>query len=176
MGDTIKKHTLASFSKYYNDIYNNADRICKEINLCKWEQNCDGTFSCIINRVNSEKHCSDYLETDGCCIELCKNPSEYSDDIIKKRQHNKKTGCTIKSIKCKLHFCAGLGKMAEKDENIKIALCKIENLRKMFSTQYEELWKTVPFGVSKSIYLEYFKKIYMKKIIEDKALQDASGS
>lgn len=153
-------NSIASFTRFYRNMCDKADSIFRESNLCQWERNSDGTFSCFINRRNSQNRPPELKETDGCCIELCKNPGDFNDAVIKRRQHSKKTGCLIKSLKCKLHICSGLIQMSENNPAVKKYIDEILALQKMFINKYEKLWRDVPYAASKSAYTKYFLKHY----------------
>jgi hypothetical protein len=98
------------------------------------------------------------METDGCCIELCKRPNDFNDGNAKRKQHSKRFGCLVKSLKCKLHICTRLNELSNEDG--RKCIDEIEKLKKDFSDKYSEVWKAVPFGSAKSIFIKYFKKIY----------------
>ena len=148
---------MKAFSKFYDEICARADAIFKESNMCQWEKNYDGTFSCITNRQNSKNRPYEFKETDGCCIELCKNPAEFCDSLITKRQHNPKRGCLVKSLKCKLHVCDPLIKMAESNAALRQSIFEIEELQKAFNARYPTLWREIPFAAAKVVYVKFYK-------------------
>jgi len=152
--------------KDYDSIYEQAGIIFTENNLCQWERNRDGSHSCIVNRLNSRKNKSRFIDTDGCCISVCKNPKEYDDKIIKRKQHNDKKGCLVKSLKCRLHICKYLRESNNPDT--REAVKKLNKLVNSFRLKYDLLWKSVPFGSSKEIWIEFYKK-YMNKLQRKKS-------
>ena len=156
------KGSTAAFSKFYDKICGQADAIFRESNICQWEKNSDGTVSCITNRQNSKNRPFEFKETDGCCIELCKNPAEFLDVVIRKKQHNPKKGCLVKSLKCKLHICDVIIRMSENNPEIKKHVAALEELQKMFTGRYEKLWYDIPYAASKAVYIKYFKWYYRK--------------
>ena len=157
------KVSTAAFLKFYDEICSKADAIFRESNICQWEKNSDGTISCITNRQNSKNRPLEFRETDGCCIELCKNPREFSDTVIKKKQHNPKKGCLVKSLKCKLHICDLLVKMSEKNADIKRHITELEELQKMFTDRYKKLWLDIPYAASKAVYVKRFKRLNLAR-------------
>jgi hypothetical protein len=158
------KHTdsCLSFSQFYDTICDKADALFRESNMCQWETNSDGTVSCITNRQNSKNRPCKFKETDGCCIELCKTPDEFSDSVIKRKQHSKKTGCLVKSLKCKLHICDFLIRESRNNACLKNYISELENLQKIFSGRYEKLWREMPYAASKAAYIQFFKRYYRK--------------
>jgi len=159
----VNKFSVAAFCRFYDYIYDEASKIFSENNLCQWEINQEGKPSCLVNRTKTIHNGFKLIEADGCCMETCKNPSEFTDPEIKRRRHNDKTGCTIKSIKCKLHICDTLNKLAADNEKVKMSIEKINRLRELFMKEYGELWKNIPYGVSKAMYKKHFIKIYKNK-------------
>jgi hypothetical protein len=147
--------SIKSFAKIYDEIYEAAGKVFKEYDLCRWERNDDGSFSCIVNRLNSKNDDPELKETDGCCIEFCKRPYDFRDGTIKKTQHSRKKGCLVKSMKCRLHFCNYLA--TEANPSIKQGIEEIERLRKLFSGEYKELWQAIPYGSAKKEYLKCFR-------------------
>jgi hypothetical protein len=141
--------------KDYDSIYEQAGVIFNENNLCQWEKNKDGSLSCIVNRQNSKKNKSQFIDTDGCCINVCKHPKEHDDKIIKRKQHNNKKGCLVKSLKCRLHICEYLRKSNNPDT--REAVKKLNLLINSFRQKYDILWTNVPFGSSKKICIEFYK-------------------
>ena len=152
------KDSITAFLKLYDETCAKADAIFKESNICQWEKNSDGTFSCITNRQNSKNRPPESMETDGCCIELCKNPREFSDAQITRRQHSKKTGCLVKSLKCKLHVCNVLIKMSERNDEIKKHIDALEALQKTFSGRYQKLWREIPYASAKAAYVSQLRQ------------------
>ena len=146
--------------KDYDLIYEQAGIIFNENNLCQWEKNKDGSLSCIVNRKNSHRNRSGFIDTDGCCIDVCKYPKEHDDKMIKRKQHNDKKGCLVKSLKCKLHICKYLRESDNPDT--REAVKKINLLINSFRLKYDKLWTNVPFGSSKRIWIEFYK-MYRKK-------------
>jgi len=147
--------SIKTLVKDYDSIYEQAGIIFNENNLCQWEKNKDGTFSCIVNRLNSQKNKSQFIETDGCCINVCKQPKEHDDKTIKRKQHNSKKGCLVKSLKCKLHICTYLRE--SNISNTREAVKKIDRLIKSFRLKYEKLWTSVSFGSPKKVWIEAYK-------------------
>jgi len=147
---------IKTFEKDYDSIYEQAGEVFFKNNLCQWEGNKDGSFSCVVNRINSQKNKYKFIETDGCCINVCKNPKEHDDKIIKRKQHNNKKGCLVKSLKCRLHICAYLRE--SKNPDIMEAVKKIDQLINSFRLKYNILWTSVSFGSAKKIWVESFKK------------------
>jgi len=147
---------LKTFVKDYDSIYEQAGKIFTENKLCQWERNRDGSLSCIVNRLNSLKSKSRFIDTDGCCINVCKFPKEHDDEIIKRKQHNDKKGCLVKSLKCRLHICKYLRESHNPD--IREAVKKLNLLVNSFRLKYDILWKSVSFGSSKRIWIEFYKK------------------
>jgi len=147
--------SIKTFEKDYDLIYEQAGKIFNGYNLCQWEENKDGTFSCIVNRLNSQKSRTQFLETNGCCINVCKQPKEHDDEAIKRKQHSNKKGCLVKSLKCKLHICIYLRESNKPD--IKEAVEKIDKLINTFRLKYKILWKSVSFASPKKIWIEFYK-------------------
>ena len=148
--------SLKAFEKDYDSIYEQAGKIFTENNLCQWERNRDGSLSCIVNRQNSQKNKSQLIDTDGCCINVCKHPKEHDDNIIKRKQHNDKKGCLVKSLKCRLHICKYLRESDNPDT--REAVKKLNQLVNSLRLKYDMLWKSVPFGSSKKIWIEFYKR------------------
>jgi len=96
------------------------------------------------------------IDTDGCCINVCKHPKEYDDNIIKRKQHNDKKGCLVKSLKCRLHICKYLRESDNPDT--REAVKKLNQLVNSLRLKYDMLWKSVPFGSSKKIWIEFYKR------------------
>jgi len=147
--------SVRAFEKNYDSIYEQAGKIFSENNLCQWKRNKDGTLSCIVNRQNSQKNKPQFIDTDGCCINICKVPKEHDDKIIKRKQHNDKKGCLVKSLKCRLHICKYLRESDNPDT--REAVKKLNLLVNSFRLKYDVLWKSVPFGSSKRIWIEFYK-------------------
>jgi len=147
--------SIKTLKKDYDSIYEQAGIIFSEHNLCQWEKNEDGSLSCIVNRLNTKKTKSHFIEIDGCCINVCKNPKEHDDKIIKRKQHSNKKGCLVKSLKCKLHVCNYLRESDNPDT--REAVKKIDQLIKSFRQKYEKLWISVSFGSAKRIWIEFYK-------------------
>ena len=156
----VKKVSVSAFSKFYDSICDKADAVFRESNMCRLEKNQDGTVSCITNRQNSKNRSFEFKETDGCCIDLCKNPGEFSDSSVKRKQHNKKTGCLVKSLKCKLHICSVLIRMSNNDDDLKKHIGELEKLQKSFTGRFEKLWRNIPYASSKAVYIKFFKQHY----------------
>jgi len=152
--------SVKTFEKDYDSIYEQAGQIFFKNNLCQWEGNNDGSFSCVVNRQNTEKNKSHFIETDGCCINVCKAPKEHDDKTIKRKQHNNKKGCLVKSLKCRLHICTYL-RESENQETME-AVKKIDELIGLFRLKYNKLWTSVSFGSAKKIWVESFKKFRNK--------------
>ena len=152
---------LKTFVKDYDSIYELAGKIFTGNNLCQWERNRDGSLSCIVNRLNSRKNKSQFIDTDGCCIDVCKAPKEYNDKIIKRKQHNNKKGCLVKSLKCRLHICKYLRESDNPDT--REAIKRLNQLVNSFRLKYDKLWTSVPFGSSKRVCIEFYKK-YRNKL------------
>jgi hypothetical protein len=153
--------SVRTFIKDYDSIYTQAEIIFKKYNLCQWEKNNDGSSSCIVNRRNSKNKKSPFIETDGCCIYVCKIPKDFDDKLIKRKQHNVIHGCNIKSLKCKLHLCTYLREL--KNTNTNLAIQQIDQLINRFKNKYDALWKSIPFGSSKKIWVEFYK-MYKNKL------------
>ncbi|GHV72684.1 hypothetical protein AGMMS49928_30000 [Spirochaetia bacterium] len=151
--------SLAAFVRLYRDICRRADFIFTEYDLCRWEKNEDGGASCFINRIKTKNNRGEYRESDGCCIDVCKEPRQFNDPQIKKKQHSKTAGCLVKSLKCKLHICNGLITRGEKDPEVKKHLEELDLLRKEFAGIYGDLWKKMPFGASLSSCIDEFKAL-----------------
>jgi hypothetical protein len=147
---------IKTFENDYDSIYEQAGQIFFKNNLCQWEGNKDGSFSCVVNRLNTKKSKSQFIETDGCCINVCKNPKEHDDKTIKRKQHNNSKGCLVKSLKCRLHICAYLRE--SKNPDIMEAVKNIDQLINSFRLRYNLLWTSVSFGSAKKIWVESFKK------------------
>ena len=147
--------SIKEFIEDYETIYKQAEEIFCKYNLCQWNKNIDGTFSCIVNRQNSHNSNSQLIEIDGCCIIICKNPKDFNDKIINRKQHNAKNGCKIKSLKCKLHICKYLrnSNCLDTIEAIK----QIDLLRNMFRLKYDVIWEGISYGSSKKICIEFYK-------------------
>ena len=147
--------SVKTFAEDYDSIYKQAEKAFNEHNICQWERNTDGSFSCIVNRINSQKNKFRLIETDGCCIDICKNPEDFHDKVIKRKQHNEKNGCLVKSLKCKLHVC----KYLRKSTNLETmeAIKYLDQLIDIFRLKYNILWKNVSYGSSKNIWIEYYK-------------------
>jgi len=152
--------SIKEFVKDYDSLYKQAGIIFCKYNLCQWIKNDDGTVSCIVNRINSHKGNPPIIEIDGCCINTCKYPKDFNDKIIKRKQHNAKNGCNVKSLKCKLHICEYLrnSNCLEIIEAVK----QLDSLRKIFQLKYDIIWKSIPFGSSKKICIEIYRK-YINK-------------
>jgi len=146
--------SVKTLEKDYDSIFEQAGVIFNENNLCQWEENKDGTFSCVVNRLNSRKHKSEFIETDGCCINVCKNPKEHDDKTMKRKQHNYRKGCLVKSLKCKLHVCKYL--CDSNDPDIKTAVKEIDKLINQFRSKYNSLWTSVAFGSPKKVWIESY--------------------
>ena len=147
--------TIKTFSDDYDSIYKQVENIFKEYNICQWEKNADGSFSCILNRINTQKNNSKIIETDGCCISICKQPKDFNDKAIKKSQHTSLKGCIVKSLKCKLHICKYLRET--NDLNIKEAITKIDLLINLFRLKYDVIWESIPYGSSKKTWLDFYR-------------------
>jgi hypothetical protein len=147
--------SLKIFEKDYSSLYKQADIIFNENNLCKWEKNENGSFSCIVNRLNTQKNKFRLIEIDGCCIYACKNVKDYENKGIRKKQHNTKKGCTIKNLKCKLHSCQYLRE--SNDLDTKEAIRKIDQLITIFRSKYDIVWESNSYGTSKKMWIEYYK-------------------
>jgi len=147
--------SVKTLMKDFDSIYEQAGIIFDEYNLCQWEHNADGTVSCVVNRLNSQKNNSQFIETDGCCIDICKSPKDFNDKVIKRKQHNNKNGCLIKCLKCKLHTCKFLKE--SNDLNTREAMGKLEQLINSFRLKYDLLWTSIPYGSSKRIWIETYK-------------------
>jgi hypothetical protein len=147
---------VKTFVKDYDSIYEQAGKIFTENNLCQWERNRDGSLSCIVNRLTSRKNKPGFIDTDGCCINVCKHPKDHDDEIIKRKQHNDKKGCLVKSLKCRLHICKYLRESNNPDT--REAVKKLNWLVNSFRLKYDLLWKSVPFGSSKKIWIEFYEK------------------
>ena len=155
--------SVKTLEEDYDSIYRQATIIFSESNICQWEENTDGSFSCIVNRLNSQKNRTEFMETDGCCIDACKNPKNNDNKTIKRKQHNNEKGCLIKDIKCKLHVCEYLRGSSDKDtlEAIK----KIDHLNHIIRTKYDILWDGISYVASKKKWIEFYK-IYRNKILQ----------
>ena len=149
--------SVKSFIEDYDSIYKQAENIFTVYNPCQWEKNTDGSFTCIVNRINSEKNNFRIIETDGCCMDVCKNPKDFCDKAISRKQHNAKKGCLVKNLKCKLHICKKLRNSANPET--REAIKKIDLLIDIFRLKYNILWKHVPFGSPKKIWIEFYKKL-----------------
>ena len=147
--------SVKTLEKDYNSIYEQAGVIFAENNLCQWEKNKDGSLSCIVNRLNSQKKNSHFIDTDGCCMNVCKAPKEHDDKIIKRKQHNNKKGCLVKSLKCRLHICKYLRE--SNNTETREAVKKLNQLINSFRLKYNILWTSVSFGSSKKIWIEFYK-------------------
>lgn len=150
---------LKTFLHDYDLIYAKAGKIFNDNNLCQWECNEDGTFSCVVNRSNSQNKNHPFKETDGCCIPLCKEPDQFDDKLIKKKLHNPKKGCLIKSLKCKLHYCDYLRK--SEDAAIKKAIEELDMLINEFRSKYDLLWTKIPYASPKNYWVKHFRNLYL---------------
>ena len=148
------KDTVRAFSQFYDEICAKADAIFTESNMCQWEKNPDGSLSCITNRHNSKNRPLEFMETDGCCIEICKNPGDFNDSLITRRQHNSHKGCLVKSLKCKLHICDFLVRMSRDNPDLKKCISEIKALQENFSARYPLLWREIPYAAAKVVYVE----------------------
>ena len=149
--------SVKRFIEDYDSIYEQAEQIFNNYNICQWKKNTDGSFSCIINRVNTKKNNFRIIETDGCCMDICKRPKDYCDKVIIRKQHNGKIGCLIKSLKCKLHICIQLRNSGNR--KTREAIKNIDLLINIFRLRYDILWKCIPYGSSKKIWIEFYKKV-----------------
>jgi hypothetical protein len=146
---------LKAFKEDYDLIYKQAEEIFNKYNICQWKRNIDGSFSCIVNRINSQKNNFRFIEKDGCCIHVCKHSKNFDDKVISKNQHNSIKGCTVKSLKCKLHICKYLREI--NDMNTIEAITKIEQLVGTFRQKYDTLWECIPYGASKKSCIDFYK-------------------
>jgi len=147
--------SLKAFKEDYDLIYKQAEEIFSKYNICQWERNIDGSFSCIVNRINSQKNNFRFIEKDGCCITVCKHSNDFNDKVIRKNQHNSMKGCTVKSLKCKLHICKYLREL--NDMNTIEAITKIEQLTSLFRLKYDTLWECISYGASKKSCIDFYK-------------------
>ena len=152
--------SVKKFAEDYDLLYKQAEEIFTTDNICQWGKNIDGSFSCIVNRVNSQKSNFRIIETDGCCIDICKNPGDFCDKAIRRKQHNAKKGCLVKSLKCKLHVCKQLRE--SNNPETREAIKNIEQLITVFRSKYDVVWKRVPYASSKKIWIEFYKKLTHK--------------
>jgi hydroxymethylpyrimidine pyrophosphatase-like HAD family hydrolase len=147
--------SLKAFKEDYGLIYKQAEEIFNENNICQWERNVDRTFSCVVNRINSQKNNFRFVEKDGCCIYICKHSKKFDDKVIRKNQHSSIKGCTVKSLKCKLHICKYLRELNNL-ETIE-AIKKIDNLISVFRQKYDILWECIPYGASKKSCIDFYR-------------------
>ena len=90
-------------------------------------------------------------------MDVCKHPEDFCDKAIKRKQHNGKKGCLVKSLKCKLHVCEQLKNSSNPET--KEAIKNIDLLTTIFRLKYEILWKRVSFGSPKKNWIKYYKKL-----------------
>jgi hypothetical protein len=147
--------SLKVFKEDYDLIYKQAEEIFSEYDICQWERNADGSFSCIVNRINSQKNNFRFIEKDGCCIYVCKHSKDLDDKVIRRNQHNSIKGCTVKSLKCKLHVCKYLRDSS--NLNTIEAITKIDQLIDIFRQKYDILWECLSFGASKKNCIDFYK-------------------
>ena len=143
--------SVKTFSKEYDSIYKQAELIFLKSNICEWKY-VNESFTCIVNRNNTSIKIN---ESDGCCIPVCKYPNDFNDNTIKRKQHNSKKGCNIKSLKCKLHVC----KYLRESNSLKTieAIKEIDGLRNNFRIKYDVIWKSISFGTPKRIWIDFYK-------------------
>ena len=159
----ITLHSIKTLVKDYDSIYRQATVIFNESSICQWEENMDGSFSCIVNRLNSQKNGTEFTEINGCCNDVCKHPENNNDKIHMGKQHSNKKGCLIKDLKCKLYVCEYLRGSSDKDTLD--AIKKIDHLNRIIRTKYDILWDGISYGSSRKKWIEFYR-IYRNIILQ----------